>query len=78
MFKSMSFMFMGLVVGLAYGKLATIYHWRLPPNWLSGMVGADGESSYDCAYISLYVDAAIAGIVVWAMLRLVHVPHQHH
>jgi hypothetical protein len=24
-----------IVMGIIYGKLATVYHWYLPPNWLA-------------------------------------------
>jgi hypothetical protein len=74
--RSMSFILIGLAVGLVYGKLATVNHWLLPPNWLGRLAGADGESSYDWAYASLYVDTAILGLIAWGILRLVQASHQ--
>jgi hypothetical protein len=51
-----------LAIGLIYGKAASLYHWYLPPNWLDRLIGADGESSIDAAYVSLYIDAIVVGL----------------
>jgi hypothetical protein len=63
---------LGVTAGMAYGKLATMYHWYLPPNWLADSFGISYvETRIDLAYISLYVDAALAGGGLWLMLRLI-------
>lgn len=61
-----------IVMGIIYGKLATIYHWHLPPNWLANMMGVHNvETRIDLAYASLYVDAALLGAVLSIIIRLV-------
>lgn len=54
---------LGVAAGLSYGKLATMYHWYLSPNWLADSFSISYiETRIDLAYISLYADAALAGI----------------
>jgi hypothetical protein len=60
-----------VVLGMIYGKLATIYHWYLPPNWLAAITRtAAVETRIDMAYISLYLDSASAGLVLWILVQL--------
>jgi hypothetical protein len=55
---------------MIYGKLATIYHWYLPPNWLADISHtALVETRYEMAYIGLYLDAALAGLALWILLK---------
>ena len=44
----------GLFVGVLYGKIATIYHLHLPPNWLARLTGADGETAEELAYYTCF------------------------
>jgi hypothetical protein len=61
------------VVGIIYGKLATVYHWYLPPNWLANMLGAyNVETQIDLAYINLYIDAALLGVVLSIIIHLAY------
>ena len=60
----------GLFVGVLYGKIATIYHLHLPPNWLARLTGADGETAEELAYYSLFLDAAAVGVLVSALSSL--------
>ena len=60
----------GLAVGVIYGKLATVYHWYLPPNWLGRLTGADGESAYDAAFDSLYIDTTVVALAIWTTWQL--------
>jgi len=67
-----SMMLMGAVLGMTYGKLATLYQWYLPANWLADLTRTSNvETRMDLAYISLYAEAALAGFLLWMVLRLV-------
>jgi hypothetical protein len=69
--RALSIILICVVLGMIYGKLATIYHWYLPPNWLADITHTGGaETRIDLAYISLYLDAARAGLVLLIVLRL--------
>jgi hypothetical protein len=69
--RALSIILICVALGMIYGKLATIYHWYLPPNWLAYMTHtALVETQMDLAYLSLYLDAALAGLVLWILLRL--------
>jgi len=69
--RTLSIILICVVLGMIYGKLATIYHWYLPPNWLADITHTGGaEARIDLAYISLYLDAALAGLVLLIVLRL--------
>ena len=69
--RTLSIILICVVLGMIYGKLATIYHWYLPPNWLADITHTGGaETRIDLAYISLYLDAALAGLVLLIVLRL--------
>jgi hypothetical protein len=58
-------------MGIIYGKLATVDHRYLPPNWLADMIGVhDVETRIDLAYASLNVDAALLGAVLSIIIRL--------
>jgi hypothetical protein len=60
-----------LVVGMLYGKLATIFHWYLPPNWLANITRTGSvETRVDMAYISLYIDALLIGFAISIFLWL--------
>lgn len=56
-----------LAIGLIYGKLASVYHWYLPPNWLGHLTGADGEGAIDAAYLSLWIDTTVVGLAAWTI-----------
>jgi len=63
--KSLSIIIVCIVIAIIYGKLATVYHWYLPPNWLANVTAAhNAEMRIDLAYISLYADAALLGAVL--------------
>jgi hypothetical protein len=58
-----------VALGMIYGKLAAVFHWYLPPDWLSIMTGAyNAETQMDLAYISLYIDSALVGAVLYIIL----------
>jgi len=63
--KTVAVILASLAVGLTYGKLATLHHWYLPPNWLGRLTGADGEGAIDAAYLSLWIDTTVVGFGVW-------------
>jgi hypothetical protein len=61
-----------LVGGMLYGKLATIFHWYLPPNWLADITRTGSvETRVDMAYISLYIDALLIGFALSILLCLI-------
>ena len=60
----------GVLVAMIYGKIATIYHLYLPPNWLARLTGSDGETAEELAYYSMFTDAAIIGLLIWGVTNL--------
>ncbi|HJZ31655.1 MAG TPA: hypothetical protein VKF35_11145, partial [Hyphomicrobiaceae bacterium] len=55
---------MCLLLGIIYGKIATVLHLYLPPNWLANVIGShDVEMQMDLAYIGLYIDSIVIGII---------------
>jgi hypothetical protein len=69
--RALSIILICVALGMIYGKLATVFHWYLPPNWLADVTRTGAaETRIDMAYISLYLDAALAGLVLWIVLRL--------
>jgi hypothetical protein len=70
MFTALAVFIAGLFVGLVYGKLAAIYHWHLPPNWIARLAGADGETAWDLAFVSLWIDTALLALLIWMIWRL--------
>ena len=55
---------MCLLLGIIYGKIATVLHLYLLPNWLANVIGShDVEMQMDLAYIGLYIDSIVIGII---------------
>jgi hypothetical protein len=59
----------GAVLGVVYGQAAATYHWWVPPNWVGHLLHVDGETAYDMSFVSLIIDAAAGGLVVWVILK---------
>jgi hypothetical protein len=70
--RSIFIVLSSLVVGFLYGKLATVFHWHLPPNWLAYITRTGAvETRIDMAYMSLYIDALLLGLGIWILLSLI-------
>jgi hypothetical protein len=69
--RATSIILICVLLGMIYGKLATIYHCYLPPNWLAVITKIPNvETRIDLPYISLYVDSALVGLALSIVLRL--------
>ena len=69
MLKAVLVACINLTFAIIYARLATSYNLALPPNWLGFLLAADGEYSYDMAYLSLVIDLQVAGFLLWWIFR---------
>ena len=72
MLKRLAIVFLvGIVAGVVYGKVATVYHLWVPPDWLGRLLSADGETALDLLYVGLWIDGGVLALVLYIIFRAV-------